>query len=340
MVCKPFYLLMASPTWRPSGAQLAPTWRSTGCLPAPEQRPTGYQVALARRRGARRFRASAVELSVPVRVRERDASSRSPFSEDDYEHGHSKLPAAHQFTGGVMTRRTLPGLAPAILATPFGGRGEVYRYLRANYEDLRQLLQTHDPSWTVVAQVLAAAGVRGQRGESPTGKSVPKVWARVVRDVRSAVERNNMGLPPLGRRPKVPNNWKPSGYDEAEPQPAPSAVFAGFAPTPVAQPALAAPVVQHAPDPSPQPAPEGFVEYGGKMVPLVMGGHGKLVPDRYDEKGVWRGFAEEEPFLGDPKNTLHRLRQRIALDGLRMRNGSSRMDRTPSKGMIPGQEKS
>lgn len=111
-----------------------------------------------------------------------------------------------------MTRRMLPGIETAVAAKPYGGRGEVYRHLRSNYEAIRQAIEQYDPSWQVIADILCDAGVVGQRGLPPTARAVGKVWKRVCRDVLAEFHNHQMGLSkPVGRRRLQPG-WVPSGY--------------------------------------------------------------------------------------------------------------------------------
>ena len=52
-------------------------------------------------------------------------------------------------------------------AKPYGGRSDLYRWLRANHRRLVRKLAKHQTSWAVLANEVAAVGVRNTKGAPP-----------------------------------------------------------------------------------------------------------------------------------------------------------------------------
>ncbi len=70
------------------------------------------------------------------------------------------------------------------------GRSDVYRWLRREHASVSEAMAAYNPSWETLARTMIAEGVRGRFGSLPNAKSIPKVWARVCRDVEAGqVER-------------------------------------------------------------------------------------------------------------------------------------------------------
>jgi hypothetical protein len=113
---------------------------------------------------------------------------------------------------------------------PFGGHGDVYRWLRANFAFVTSWMAKQKPSWETVAGKMAREGVVGAKGKPPTRRSVWKVWKRVLRDVaaererelakeveRAAQERELLTGVPAKKYPRdLPKDWAP---DTVEPSP-------------------------------------------------------------------------------------------------------------------------
>ena len=119
---------------------------------------------------------------------------------------------------------------------PFGGHGDVYRWLRANFAFVTSWMAKQKPSWETVAGKMAREGVVGAKGKPPTRRSVWKVWKRVLRDVaveherelaedveRAAQERELLTGVPAKKYPRdLPRTWPPplaDGQGSAERQP-------------------------------------------------------------------------------------------------------------------------
>jgi len=113
---------------------------------------------------------------------------------------------------------------------PFGGHGDVYRWLRANFAFVTNWMAKQKPSWETVAGKMAREGVVGAKGKPPTRRSVWKVWKRVLRDVAAererelaeeaecvAKERELLTGVPAKKYPRdLPKHWAP---DTVEPSP-------------------------------------------------------------------------------------------------------------------------
>ncbi len=115
-----------------------------------------------------------------------------------------------------MANDTLAEIISAVRKRPYGGRGDIYRMLRANYRELVACLGEGEPSWRVIAEAMERTGVVGREGNSPTRKSLPRVWQRVCRDVAAQEALRLTGVKPATstRRSKAPAAWRPSGFPQ------------------------------------------------------------------------------------------------------------------------------
>ncbi len=119
---------------------------------------------------------------------------------------------------------------------PFGGHGDVYRWLRANYAFVVNWIAKQKPSWETIAAKMAREGIIGAKGKQPAGHSVRRVWKRVLKDVatererelaeeveRAAYERELLTGVPAKKYPRdLPRTWPPplaDGHGSAERQP-------------------------------------------------------------------------------------------------------------------------
>ena len=119
---------------------------------------------------------------------------------------------------------------------PFGGHGDVYRWLRAHYAFVVNWIAKQKPSWETIAAKMAREGIIGAKGKQPAGHSVRRVWKRVLRDVatererelaeeveRAAYERELLTGVPAKKYPRdLPRTWPPplaDGHGSAERQP-------------------------------------------------------------------------------------------------------------------------
>lgn len=137
----------------------------------------------------------------------------------------------------AMTDETIDEILRATKARPYGGRGAVYRELRANYHKLAACLKETEPAWEVIAAAMARTGVVGAKGNPPSRKSLPKVWGRVCRDVAAEEALRLTGAPraPARRRNTAPAGWRPPAFAQAnapsqQQAPAPDGADAGAGP--------------------------------------------------------------------------------------------------------------
>jgi len=75
-----------------------------------------------------------------------------------------------------------------IAAKAYRGRGDIYRWLRQNYERVLHDIEVLERSWESVAADIAKDGIVGTRGDRPSSQSARKAWRRVIRDVAKAEE--------------------------------------------------------------------------------------------------------------------------------------------------------
>lgn len=167
-------------------------------------------------------------------------------------------------------------VAAGLAKRPYGGRQDLYCFLRTNMAELSAILKRLDPTWQSVAEELGNAGIIGAAGNPPTSESVRKSWQRVCRDVEAeGLERQSVAPPGPGTRPRAPSNWRPpaftqpnaslsSGSDHQGGQPAALPV----APLPQQQPAP--PPSMEAPQGSSRPVP-GSIEAVREMMNLRSG---------------------------------------------------------------------
>lgn len=105
-----------------------------------------------------------------------------------------------------------PGrILDAMQQRSFRGHGAVYRWLRANYEEVRDGLAKTRAPLDAVVDVMVADGVAGRLGDPPNRKSVAKVWKRVCQDVQSERLEQLTGVSQRKRQPShLPANWQPT----------------------------------------------------------------------------------------------------------------------------------
>lgn len=108
-------------------------------------------------------------------------------------------------------RKDLPKrLVRAIEEKGDNRHSDVYRWLRRHHARLSPLLSRHRPSWKVLAEEIALAGVTGLRGQKATAPSVRRIWYRLCRDLEAAErQRRAGGVPKTTPSPRAPAGWRP-----------------------------------------------------------------------------------------------------------------------------------
>lgn len=130
----------------------------------------------------------------------------------------------------------------------FGGRGDIYRWLREHHAVVTEWLAVRQPSWETIASRIARDGVVGQRGNPPAWHSVRRVWQRVCRDVAAEAAAREAAAREAAEREAVHQHYMMTGIlvqPRNNQAAAPSAPLAGVSRGSV-QPGLAgtsAPVV-------------------------------------------------------------------------------------------------
>jgi hypothetical protein len=71
----------------------------------------------------------------------------------------------------------------------FSRHGDIYRWLRENYDRVEPEILQLNRTWEAIAADIAAEGVTGARGKEPYSNSVRRIWPRVCRDVKAERER-------------------------------------------------------------------------------------------------------------------------------------------------------
>ena len=131
-----------------------------------------------------------------------------------------------------MKDRPLSDLVAAVRSRPPLRRSALYRWLHSHRRVIAKTLVQENPSWIVVAESVAAAGVTNTKGQPPSADSVRRVWMCVLKDTAAAeTARAKRGVQPS----RVPATWRPPVV-----QPARAAEPPRFAP-PNTVPARAAP---------------------------------------------------------------------------------------------------
>ncbi|MEK8121592.1 hypothetical protein WOB59_00280 [Methylocystis sp. IM4] len=75
------------------------------------------------------------------------------------------------------------------LGQAYGGRGEIYRWLRTHYDFVDDWRKGLSPTWDTIAAQICKAGVVNRNGKKPAGRLVRRIWQRVCRDVTVERER-------------------------------------------------------------------------------------------------------------------------------------------------------
>jgi len=213
-------------------------------------RRRGHTYAPWRRTGVSQPSERASTLENPVRIRVSDDAG---------------------MTDGQMTR-----VAAGLAKRPYGGRQDLYRFLRANMAELSAMFEELKPSWRTVAEELTNAGIIGASGDPPTRESVRKSWQRVCRDVEAEGAKRAPAAPPGSvTRPRAPSDWRPPAF--AQPN-APSPVggehqgsqTAALPTAPLPQQQPAPPPSAEAPKDTSRPVP-GSIEAVREMMNLRSG---------------------------------------------------------------------
>lgn len=199
-----------------------------------------------------------------------------------------------------MTDKTINEILRATKARPYGGRGAVYRELRANYHKLAACLKETEPAWEVIAAAMARTGIVGAKGTPPNRKSLPKVWNRVCRDVAAEEALRLTGVPraPARRRNTAPAGWRPPAFAQAGAPPASGGERQGSQSAAL----CAAPLSQQ----QPVPSPDGVAVAGLVASP---------------QKEPWRGRPEDEPSTAAP-GSVQAVRELLNLRSGRRRDGT------------------
>ena len=81
------------------------------------------------------------------------------------------------------------------------GHGPVYRWLRANYQEVHDGFAQTNASWETVVASMIRDGVTGRHGAKPNRISAAKVWVRVCRDLKLENIERLTGIPAKKRPP-------------------------------------------------------------------------------------------------------------------------------------------
>ena len=119
---------------------------------------------------------------------------------------------------GCMKDEAFSKLATAVRTQPPLRRSALYRWLLSRHRKVSKLLARENPSWIVVADMVAAAGVLNTRGHPATPDSVRRVWACVLKDVEARTRQKSAKRVNPSR---LPANWKPTPADPPQPAAAP-----------------------------------------------------------------------------------------------------------------------
>jgi len=104
-----------------------------------------------------------------------------------------------------------PGrILKAMQKNAHGGHGPVYRWLRANHQEIQDGFAQTDASWDTLVARMVGDGVTGRHGAIPNRRSTVKVWVRVCRDLQHEAVERLTGIPARKRQPsQMAVNWRP-----------------------------------------------------------------------------------------------------------------------------------
>ena len=107
-------------------------------------------------------------------------------------------------------RKKLPSrLLKAIEEQSDARHSDLYRWLKFHHARLSPLLLRHRPSWSVVADEIALAGICGHQGQKATAPSVRRIWARVCRDLAESERARLTGAPSRKTTTRAAPGWQP-----------------------------------------------------------------------------------------------------------------------------------
>src|SRR6266446_1375223 len=115
-----------------------------------------------------------------------------------------------------MSDETLTKVLAGLQGRRLRGRSDLHRWLRANYKRLAHRLAQDQVSWGVLAQEIAAAGLKNRKGEPPSGDSVRRIWGTVCRDLaREAAAKAQHRTRKYPSR--ISPNWRPQVVEPSRP---------------------------------------------------------------------------------------------------------------------------
>jgi len=86
---------------------------------------------------------------------------------------------------------------------------DLYRWLKLHYPTFSVSFARHRPSWILIADEIAAAGIVGIHGQRPSPNSVRQIWERVCRDIAESERARLTGT--MGRKTttRATPGWQP-----------------------------------------------------------------------------------------------------------------------------------
>jgi hypothetical protein len=105
-------------------------------------------------------------------------------------------------------RKVLAGLE----AKPYGGRSDLYRWLRTNHRRLSRKMARLQATWAVLAEEVASVGVKNTKGQPPSVDSVRRIWATVCRDLEAEAGAKAKAARTVGRKmpSRISPEWRPA----------------------------------------------------------------------------------------------------------------------------------
>jgi len=111
-----------------------------------------------------------------------------------------------------MSKDTVLDFITRLENQPPSRRSKAYAWLYEHASEIEALFARHRPSWTAVANELAAAGICGAKNQHLSAHSLRQIWQRVCRDLKAERRYQATGVKdaPKSIHPsRVPKSWRP-----------------------------------------------------------------------------------------------------------------------------------
>ena len=92
-----------------------------------------------------------------------------------------------------MATEIIREVGTSLMDKPYGGHGDVYRWLRRKFEFVSNWIKEERPAWDTIAAKISRDGIVDRNGKPLVGRLVRRVWTRVLKDVEVRTGKKSRG---------------------------------------------------------------------------------------------------------------------------------------------------